>query len=124
MIQSKVSIIFTLILMVMSCDDIKKENEVLIIARRSDEPVFSKNGDNTIKYYWKRKLFRATKPFDARYSNQYDYFLIYIDRTNPLKWQTFKNWQNGFSDTMYIPDSLRKKIFIDTIDFGLLEQER
>jgi len=108
----------------MSCYKIKEENKVLIIARRSDEPVGARNGENKIKYYWKRKLYRATKSFDARYSNQYDYFLIFVDKTDPYHWETFRNWRNGFSDTAYIPDSLRHEIFIDSIDFSLLEQER
>lgn len=102
---------------------IKLENKVLIIARRSDEPVASKSSRGSFKYYWNKKLYKDSNPFDALYSKQYDYFLIFIDRTDPYAWLSYNKEDYGYADTTLIPDSLRQNLFIDSSDFSLLEKE-
>lgn len=114
----------TIGLLLYSCGSkIDVENKVLILAKRSDEPVAARNSMHKLKYYWNRKLFKDTNPFNALHSKQYDYFLIYIDTTNPQNWQSYSREDFGYKDTSLIPDTLRQKIYIDSIDFKMLEQE-
>ena len=123
-IKKYLIIVLLLILLFCSCHtSIKPENRVLTIAKRSDEAVGAKNNRSSLKYYWKGKLYGDTNSFDARYSKQYDYFLIYIDKTNPYNWDSYGRGDNGYSDTSFIPDSIQQKLNIDSIDFSLLEQE-
>lgn len=104
-------------------NSINPKNKILILAKRSDAAVAARNNRSSMKYYWEGKLLRDTNPFDARYSRKYDYFLIYIDKTNPKKWMSYSREDYGYSDTSYIPDSIRQQIYFDNADFNLLEQE-
>ena len=101
---------------------ITPENKILILARRSDAPVGSRNNRSSMEYYWKKKLYKDTNSFDGRYSTQFNYFLIYIDKTNPSNWESYTKEDYGYSDTSNIVDSIRRKVYIDNADFSLLEQ--
>ena len=119
-------ILFTLLALIAnSCvTKIDPENKVLIIAKRSDKPLASKNGASVFKYYWQNHIYHDLKSFNALNSKQYDYFLLYIDKADPEKWVSFSRGKDyGYSDTIFIPDTLRLKIHIDSADFKLLEQE-
>ena len=111
-----------MILFISCKEKIKSVNKILTIAKRSDESVASRNNRSKFKYYWKGKLYQDTYSFDARYSEQYDFFLIYIDKTNPDGWESFSREDHGYSDTSFIPDSLRHKLYFDIADFILLEK--
>lgn len=113
-----------LLLLFCNCrTEIKRENRVLTIAKRSDKPTATKNNRSNMKYYWKGKLYGDTNSFNTLYSKQYDYFLIYLDSTNPHNWISLDKEDYGYSDTSFIPDSLRQMVYIDSTDFRLLEQE-
>lgn len=111
-------------LLLCSCrHKIKLENRVLTMAKRDDKPTGAKNNLSSMGYYWKGKYYGDTNSFNALYSKQYDYFLIYVDKTNPDNWTSYSQEDYGYSDPSFIPDSLRKKLNIDNSDFKLLEQE-
>ena len=114
-------IVYSLLLLNGCERKIKPENQVLILAKRTS--FYAGNGLNSTSYFWNGKRYNGFHRFDGRYSKDYDYFLIYIDIKNPTIWLPYSCENFGYSDTSFIADTLRRKLYIDNIDFILLERE-
>ena len=69
---------------------IDSENKICTVAKITLGAVASKNGAKQFAYFYRGKLFLDIARFDARYFTFGDMFLIFIDKTNPEKYEMLK----------------------------------
>ena len=81
-----------------SCSSpIKLENKICTIAKITDEPVVMKGGVHQFVYFYQGQKYSDVAHFDNRYFKVNDMFLVFIDKSNPGKYEMTKPMQRIFN---------------------------
>ena len=115
MMKLYLKILITIHTLYSCASQINSENKICTVAKITLGSVASKNGAMKFGYFYKGNLYLDIARFDARYFTYGDMFLIFIDKSNPKKYEILKPRQKV--------DDSRNFYKLDNINYYLDEND-